>query len=223
MTISALIFDCDGTLVDSEPIWLRTMQDAVAALDDGPPVALRFSDIEGQSMLRSLEIVEALRGRPLPEDFLPQVRGLMARRFETDLREIPGALAMLRGLRLPVCVASNGPRDKIDLVLRLTGLSPWFPPARVFSAVESGCYKPDPALFLEAAQALGVAPAHCAVVEDSISGIEAGLRAGMTVYAYRPHAPLPPEYAGRVRPLAQLTDLCGEPWNVRPVIEPGVK
>ncbi|MEY2873185.1 MAG: hypothetical protein RLZZ373_556 [Pseudomonadota bacterium] len=208
--IRAVLFDCDGTLVDSEPIWLATVCDAIAALPDGPAITLQFSDIEGQSMARSLAIVEERRGRPLPVDFEASVRAEMARRFETDLREIPGATALLTALDklcMPFCVASNGPRDKIALVLRLTGLDRFVPPSRIFSAADLGRYKPDPVLFLHAAEAMGVEPAACAVVEDSRAGIEAGLNAGMAVFAYRPHG-LPPWPADpRVRPISHLSDL----------------
>jgi beta-phosphoglucomutase-like phosphatase (HAD superfamily) len=92
------------------------------------------------------------------------------------MREIPGATALLRGLHVPCCVASNGPRSKIDLLLRLTGLDAFV-------------------------------PAECAVVEDSLAGIEAGLNAGMAVYAYLPHAPLRPEHRGRVHRLVHLSHL----------------
>ena len=214
--VRAVIFDCDGTLVDSEPIWLRTLLDEVAALDagqGGAPLRLAFDDIEGCSMARSLEIVAERRGRPLPDDFLPRLRAAMARRFETDLHEIPVAARTLIGLRVPFALASNGPREKIDLVLRVTGLARWMPPSRVFSALDRGRYKPDPDLFLQAAEALGVPPSACAVVEDSLAGIEAGWRAGMTVYAYRPHAPLPAPWDARTRRLHALADLLDEPWN----------
>lgn len=212
--IRAVLCDCDGTLVDSEPIWLATMRDAIAALSDGSPIPLEFSDIEGQSMARSLEIVSERRGSPLPTTFEAEVRAEMARRFASELREIPGATDVLRGLRVPFCVASNGPRSKIDLLLRLTGLEAFVPASRVFSAVELGRYKPDPALFLHAAAAMGVAPAECAVVEDSRAGIDAGLNAGMVVYAYLPHAPLRPEHVGRVHRLTHLSELLAQPWNL---------
>ena len=98
------------------------------------------------------------------------------------------------------------------MTLEITGLASLVA-GRIFSAVEVGSYKPEPGLFLHAARAMGVEPARCAVVEDSIAGIEAGLAAGMSVYAYRPMDSLPPALAGRIRHLPQLVDLLGAAWH----------
>jgi len=210
--IDAVIFDCDGTLVDSEPLAAEAMLAAAVELGMSPRVSQDISAFEGQSMGASLLILEERLGRPLPPDFLPRLRERMAGVFRARLKEIPGALAMLGCLRLRCCVASNGPREKIELVLGITGLLPYFQ-GRVFSADEVGSYKPEPGLFLHAAGAMGAAPQHCVVVEDSLAGLRAGLAAGMRVYAYRPLHALPDELRGRVTLLERLSDLCAEAWN----------
>jgi beta-phosphoglucomutase-like phosphatase (HAD superfamily) len=96
------------------------------------------------------------------------------------------------------------------LTLGLTGLLP-FVEGRIFSAHELGCFKPDPGLFLAAAAALGVEARRCAVVEDSDPGIEAGLAAGMQVYALGSQADL--RRAPGVRVLPALTNLLEAPWH----------
>ena len=82
-----------------------------------------------------------------------------------------------------MCVASNGPREKIALSLSITGLLSFFD-GRIFSSYELQTWKPDPGLYLHAAGAMKVAPENCAVVEDSVLGVRAGLAAGMRVFAY---------------------------------------
>jgi len=129
-----------------------------------------------------------------------------ALRFAQRLDVIPGAFELLGALQIPFCVATNGPREKVELTLGLTGLRRFFP-EHIFSAYEVGIFKPDPGLFLHAAQVLGMAPEHCAVVEDSLPGIQAGLNAGMRVFSLLPAADLPPDMAERVVCIRDLTDL----------------
>ena len=93
-----------------------------------------------------------------------------------------GRVDLVAAMTGPICVASSGPMEKIRLSLSLTGLLPFFE-GRIFSSYDLGCWKPDPGLFVHAAHVMGVAPNHCAVVEDSLPGVRAGLAAGMTVYA----------------------------------------
>ena len=130
-------------------------------------------------------------------DFLAQVRLHTEMRFRRGLLPLPGALTLLQSLQLPFCVATNGPREKVELTLGLTGLLPLLG-ERIYCAYEVGHFKPDPGLFLHAARALGVAPAHCAVVEDSLPGVQAGLAAGMQVFSLHPRDGLPAEIAERV-------------------------
>ncbi|BEP37625.1 6-phosphogluconate phosphatase [Variovorax sp. V59] len=202
-SIRALIFDCDGTLVDSEP-WLVEAMLAEGALHGLPPTARAVLDAHrGAPMSRQMALVAERCSAPLPADFETCVRARMADLFHAHLQPIAGAMELVRGLKLPFCVASNGPRHKIELVLGLTGLLPWFEGA-VYSAYEIGAWKPDPDLFVHAAQQMGFAPADCAVVEDSASGIAAGLAAGMRVFALGEQ---PPDLPPAVQRIASLADL----------------
>jgi len=205
--VRALIFDCDGTLVDSEP-WLVEAMLAEGSLYGLPATARAMLDAQrGAPMSRQIASVAAHSRAPLPADFETRVRARMADLFRAELQPIPGALDLVRGLTLPFCVASNGPRAKIELVLGLTGLLPWFE-GRVFSAYEVGAWKPAPDLFLHAAERMGFAPADCAVVEDSASGMAAGLAAGMRVFALcGDGVQPPPEFAARVRHIGSLSEL----------------
>jgi HAD superfamily hydrolase (TIGR01509 family) len=202
-SIRALIFDCDGTLVDSEP-WLVEAMLAEGALYGLPLQARALLDAQrGAPMSRQIATVAAHASAPLPAHFEDDVRARMAELFRAHLQPIDGALTLVRDLRLPFCVASNGPRHKIELVLGLTGLLPWFE-GRVFSAYDLQVWKPAPDLFLHAAQQLGVAPADCAVVEDSASGIAAGLAAGMHVFALGEQ---PADLPASVQRIASLSDV----------------
>lgn len=201
--IRALIFDCDGTLVDSEP-WLVEAMLAEGALYGLPGSAREVLDAQrGAPMSRQIAVVAARSSQPLPADFEDRVRARMAGYFKAHLQPIEGALELVRGLQLPFCVASNGPRHKIELVLGLTGLLPWFE-GRIFSAYDIGAWKPAPDLFLHAAQQIGCAPADCAVVEDSASGITAGLAAGMRVFALGEQAADLPSDVLRISTLSEL-------------------
>lgn len=195
--IHAVIFDCDGTLVDSETLGGRAMYETSAkygcTLDEHTLVQACL----GSNMQLSIELMNRHSPAPMPESFAPEVRALMAEKFEHELVEIAGAKSLLTELtrrKIPFAMATNGPRAKAELTLGITGLLPFFqsqPPFGthqdlLFSAYEHNTFKPLPELFLLAAAALGVAPKHCAAVEDSISGLKAGLAAGMQTFSLAP-------------------------------------
>jgi len=141
-------------------------------------------------------------------EFTRQYRATIAQRFRESLREIPGAFDLLSRLAIPFGVATNGPREKVLLTLELTGLLSLVGD-RIFSAYDEGYFKPDPALFLAAARALGHAPEHCAVVEDSIPGLVAGVAAGMHVFSLHSRVGVPEEIAGQVVFIDSLMNLGG--------------
>jgi HAD superfamily hydrolase (TIGR01509 family) len=184
--MKTVIFDCDGTLVDSEVLSNRVLVEAVAEHGLVLSVEDAIASFRGGRMADCVAQLELRLGRPLPPDFVPSFRARMADAFRTSLRPVDGALELVRSLSPSICVASSGPAEKIELTLSLTGLLPFFE-GRIFSSYDVGSWKPDPGLFLHAARVMGVTPADCAVVEDSMLGIRAGLAAGMNVFAFQPH------------------------------------
>jgi HAD superfamily hydrolase (TIGR01509 family) len=184
--MKAIIFDCDGTLVDSEVLGNEVLVETVA--DHGLAISLQEAvDLfRGRKLAECVAEIELRLGRSLPQDFVAQLRSRMADAFRLRLRPVDGALELVGSLRRRFCVASSGPREKIELSLSLTGLLPFFRNS-IFSSYEVGTWKPDPGLFLHAASAMGVEAANCIVVEDSLPGIQAGVAAGMQVFAFQPH------------------------------------
>lgn len=206
--MKTVIFDCDGTLVDSEVLAHEVLVEAVAEHGLVLSVEEALRSFRGGKMADCVAQLEARLGERLPDEFVPSLRARTAAAFRSGLRPVEGALELVRSLSPHVCVASSGPREKIELSLSLTGLSPFFE-GRIFSSYEVGSWKPDPGLFLHAARVLGVAPADCAVVEDSLPGIRAGIAAGMTVFAFQPSEVDPgiPRQATVVKELAELRGL----------------
>ncbi len=207
----ATIFDCDGTLVDSETLSNAVLAEFVAehGLHITADQALQL--FRGMKMANCIALVEDRLGHRLPDTFVPEFRRRMAAAFRTGLQPIDGAAELLRGIAGPICVASSGPVDKIRLCLDLTGLLHFFH-GRIFSSYEIQSWKPDPDLFLHAAWSMRVEPENCCVVEDSILGVRAALAAGMTVFAYQPfgtHPEMPPQVT-TVRHLSELQPLLGE-------------
>jgi HAD superfamily hydrolase (TIGR01509 family) len=186
MSLEAIIFDCDGTLVDSERIANEVLIDYLRHFDVALTMQESASRFNGVEMKDSLRQIQELVGAPLPADFLSILRTRLEHALESRLQPIDGVHKLIESLNVPYCIASNAPLDKIELSLSVTGLLPLFQGA-IHSAYQVGFWKPDPALFLHAARGLGVPPERCAVVEDSIAGVRAGIAAGMTVFAYQPH------------------------------------
>ena len=180
-----IIFDLDGTLVDSEPACNKAFLDLLPDLSDS--VGDLVDRYRGKKLAEILIDLQERLGRRLPSDFEQHYRARVEVLFDSELRSMPGARQMLRSLGVPVCVASSGPAAKIRHALEITRLSKFFD-ERVFSSYDIGLWKPDPGLFLHAAKAMGFAPKDCVVVEDSSVGIAAALSAGMRPVQYLPNS-----------------------------------
>lgn len=206
--IEAVIFDCDGTLVDSEVLSIETLVSYASEYGLRMEVDEAVGLFAGGQLENAVTEMERRMESTLPDDFVETFRLKQAEAFKSrPVAAVDGAAELLSKMRLPFCMASNAPRKKITLNLELTKLDRFFNSDQLFSAYDRQIYKPDPDLFLRAAEYLGVLPEKCAVVEDTQFGIEAGLSAGMQVFAYAPHAD--PPHVERIRTVRHLSELGG--------------
>jgi HAD superfamily hydrolase (TIGR01509 family) len=137
----------------------------------------------GRSMPTWVALIEQRMGRPIPPGFVADFYTRLDAAFRRELRAVPGILSALDRISVQTCVASNATLAKTWTSLEITGFLPRFK-GRLFSATEVERGKPFPDLFLYAAQGMGATPAHCAVIEDSPLGVQAGFAAGMHVFGY---------------------------------------
>jgi HAD superfamily hydrolase (TIGR01509 family) len=180
--MEAVIFDCDGVLVDSEPlacaVEARELAQAGLAIT-GEEVARRYAGMSNRDMRSA---IEKELGRPLPEDHAARCAEALKEAFRSELKPVAGMpelLADLAGGGVVRAVASSSSPERIELALRLVGFWDLFAP-HVFSSTMVPRGKPAPDLFLLAARSLDADPAACIVVEDSVPGIRAARAAGMT-------------------------------------------
>jgi HAD superfamily hydrolase (TIGR01509 family) len=174
-----VIFDCNGVLVDSEPIAAAVAAEEFsrAGFAMTPEIVSRF--FTGRRSADMLAAVEAATGRKLPLNFATHLTAATLRRFRAELRPTPHIAYALTWLRGPKCVASSSTHDRILVSLEITGLLRFFERS-IFSASEVQHGKPAPDLLLHAASRMGVQASDCIVVEDSVAGVAAAHAAGMT-------------------------------------------
>lgn len=181
-----VIFDCDGVLVDSEPIAAQVDAELLAELGWAISVEEVQDRFIGSSAQYFRSEVEAALGRPMPRDWDDRFRErfeVLAARHLTAVSGVAGVLAALVSAQVPCCVASNSRRERVAWCLRRTGLAEYFGD-RIFTARDVAHPKPAPDLFLHAAASLGAPPEDSVVVEDSRFGVEAARRSGMAVFGY---------------------------------------
>ncbi|MBY0324362.1 MAG: HAD family phosphatase [Reyranella sp.] len=182
-----VIFDCDGVLVDSEPLACASFSRAIKAEGLDWSVEETMRRVMGLSLKTSLEICEAELGRKLPGDFLEKMQAVTYQTFrDAPLQPVAGvkdAVSALQAAGIDTCVASSGAPEKMRFTLGLTGLWDLFD-GRIFSASQVPRGKPFPDLFLHAAISMNVQPFDCVVVEDSLPGVQAARAAGMKALAY---------------------------------------
>jgi HAD superfamily hydrolase (TIGR01509 family) len=183
LNLDLVIFDCDGVLVDSEVICCRAHAEILTR--HGYPISADqiYDRFLGRSSQAAQLEIERELGRALPHDFDQQLRAEVFRTLEEALEAMPHIEQALAAIATPVCVASSGPPEKIGVSLNRTGLYGRFAP-HIFSALQVRNGKPAPDLFLFAAERMGVTPAQCLVIEDSVPGISAGRAAGMAVLGF---------------------------------------
>jgi HAD superfamily hydrolase (TIGR01509 family) len=181
--IRLVIFDCDGVLVDSEPIAVRVLLKTLSEAG----VSIAPKDAHSLFLGKSLAAICAILGEEfgveVTDSTLEHMRGHLYEAFRRELQPVPGIARMLQELQTATCVASSSQLERIHLALKVTGLLQYFEPF-IYSATMVAEGKPAPDLFLHAARQMRTDPRHCLVIEDSPAGIEAAVRAGMRVYAF---------------------------------------
>jgi HAD superfamily hydrolase (TIGR01509 family) len=181
--IECALFDSDGTLVDSELICNQGIAIMFEELGVQLDVQRLMLQYRGGKMSEVLAELCEQNNLSLPADFLPRYRALVSDMFEAQLKPIEGVVDVLEALDMPVAVVSNGPWIKIEQALDICGLRHYFKD-NIYSANELQYWKPDPQLYLNAAKNMGFSASQCAVIEDSPTGVQAGINANMTTCYY---------------------------------------
>ena len=182
-TAALVIFDCDGVLVDSEPLSLACLTaglNRIGVAIDVETVRARFA---GTSMTSIMGHIERDYGIAAPEGFVAAVKAETLAIFDAELEAMAGIADAVAILSLPTCVASSSDPVRLRHSLGLTGLLALFE-GRIYSAVEVARGKPFPDLFLHAAARMGFPPHACLVIEDSVPGVTAARAAGMRVLGF---------------------------------------
>ena len=187
MSTELVIFDCDGVLVDSEPISNAVLARLLGEEGLQLSVAQARRAYQGLTLAQVQSSAEHTLGRPLPAGWLARYERERLDAFRDGLTAVDGARECVQRVRaagLRVCVASQGSLAKTRSSLQMTALIDLFEAGALFSAESVARGKPEPDLFLHAARMMGSAPAACVVVEDTPSGVRAAVAAGMPVHGY---------------------------------------
>lgn len=182
---SLIIFDCDGVLVDSESIGNRILAEVVTELGYPMTPAESFERFHGGHLTGVLGFIRETLNIDTTDELRIAIRSRIDEALAREVEEVSGATALLDTLDeagIPYVAGSNGPPEKMRVTLGRTGLLPRLE-GRYFSAWEIGRFKPDPAIFLHAAEVMGEDIRACAVVEDSLTGVQAGVASGARCYA----------------------------------------
>ncbi len=189
MKFEAVLFDCDGVLVDSEPITNGVLRDMLAEQGWRLSVQECMDIFVGKAVVDERVRIEAQTGRPLTPEWMAEFRARRNAALDAKLVAIPGAVsavvAVHASMQGRIACASGADRIKVEMQLHKVGLWPFFG-GRVFSGHELPRSKPHPDVYHAAAAALGADPTRSAVVEDTVTGVTAGVAAGATVFAYAP-------------------------------------
>ena len=176
-----IIFDCDGTLVDSEEVTNEIIAEMAGELGVKMTGEEATATFGGKTLDSVLYKMRELSGKEIPDDWLPRLIKKVSESWKTELNPVNGVRELLENLNISICVASNGEPIHVNQSLEMTGLRGFFD-GNIFCASDVGVPKPAPDLFLYAAKKMGFKPEQCIVIEDSISGVTAASRAKIKVY-----------------------------------------
>lgn len=181
---AAILIDCDGVLVDSEPVLGTTLCEELAAHGVNASVDELHALFRGRAYSEICPAISRRYDVVLPSDFPERVTRRTLDVLAWRMTATPGAFAFLRSLSVPFCVVSNAPARRVSATLDSVGLSGFFPPNSVFGREHAARAKPAPDLFLAAAAAVEAAPPSCLAIEDSPTGAASARAAGMPVVGF---------------------------------------
>ncbi len=181
--IKCIIFDCDGVLVDSEPIANHIL--VSMAKEHGLEMSLEqaIKEFSGRGLKDCFQQIEKILNKPLPENFEREYRRTTFDAFRTELKPVKGVIEFINSLAISYCVASSGPLEKIHLNLTVTGLIEKFED-KIFSSYQINSWKPHPEIFLFAAREMGFSVEECIVIEDSKAGVISAIKGGFKVFGF---------------------------------------
>ena len=183
MAIRHIIFDCDGVLVDSEPLSMKVDQELLAEsgiMMSEEEVTRRFVGFTFAALIAKIEAEFGIR---LPQGISAEKDRRLLALYEHELNATDGALDAVRSIGLPKSVASNSPRQRVEAAFRITGLDPYFN-GRITTFEDVRAGKPAPDIYLLASERAGVAPSECVVIEDSAAGVASAVAAGCQVIGF---------------------------------------
>ncbi len=201
-----VIFDCDGVLVDSEPLANQVYVQMLAEHGHHLDYQTSLREFSGAAVYKRLEVTSQKLNWTPPETFLPAFFERLEKLSEKELKPVKGIYELVESLPVPVCVASNGARAEIVFRLKLANLTEFFGDA-IFSGLEVPHPKPAPDVFLAAAKAFNAPPSRCIVVEDSVPGVTAAVCAGMKVYGHAAITPAKSLQDAGATPFADMMEL----------------
>ena len=178
-----VIFDCDGVLVDSEPISIGALLELIAEAGGAIDEATAYERFLGRSVATISGMLRDEFGLAFGDDHVERMRAAIYERFRKELKPIPGIRETLLALGGKRAVASSSQLERIRLSLDVTGLRSLLEP-HIYSASMVARGKPAPDLFLHVTAEMGVAPENCTVIEDSPAGIAAAKAAGMRAFGF---------------------------------------
>lgn len=224
---SAVLFDCDGVLVDSETITIQLLAEMLRELGWDISYDEAVRTFIGRALVDEWEVILSQTGFRITDAWIQEFHVRRDDALRVSVRPMAGAEAMIAEIAERfgerIALASGADRVKIEMQLDVTGLGRWFGD-RVFSGMEQPRSKPAPDVYLAAAAALGVDPVSALVIEDTVAGVTAGIAAGATVFAFSSASPVStdPEAlraAGASLVFADMSELPRiiEGWIARPV------